>query len=468
MKKEHFLFVPILLLAMLITSCEIKDDDSTSPGGTDSSYTVTLTGDVVEAATGNPIGGATIKIIDGLTVKGAVTDNNGKYSTVLDVADDIDLVIIAFKQGFIADTTTTFVLKNTTTEVPIFALEEDANSAGETGLSGGAASINLYSQSASFIGVKESGSLESAEIVFEVRDSSGLLIDLDHAVDLTFSFGATPGGGEYLYPGTVKTNALGKAAVTLNTGTIAGVVQVIAQANIDGRTIRSKPILISIHGGFPTDDLFYVACEKLNYPFLGIIGESIDFTAYAGDKYNNPVRPGTAVYFTANYGIIGGSNLTSDAGTATVQLLTEPWPNDPVYGQGFFRVTASTADENLNTISTETVRLLSGPPILNVNPTSFNLDNGGSQSFTYTIMDVNGNPMSEGQTIAVTIESENIDIAGATEVKFPDTQSRSMTTFSFTVFDTKPDTVMVENVKIEISTTGPNSDTKIGLFGTGR
>ena len=468
MKKEHILLVLIPLLAILISSCEIKDDDTTSPDTTDSTYTVTLTGDVVEAATGNPISGATIKIIEGLTVKGAVTDVNGKFSTILDVSDDIDLIIVAFKQGYIADTTSTFALKNATTEVPIFELEKDANSSGGTGTSGGAASINLYSQSSSFVGVKESGALESAEIVFEVRDSAGILIDLDHAVDLNFSFGATPGGGEYLYPAVVKTNALGKASVTLNTGTIAGVVQIIAQATIDSRTIRSKPILISIHGGFPTDDIFYVACEKLNYPYLGIIGKSIDFTAYAGDKYNNPVRPGTAVYFTANFGIIGGSNLTDDAGTATVKLLTEPWPNDPVYGNGFFRVTAATADENLNNISTETVRLLSGAPILNVSPTSFNLENGGSQTFTYTIMDVNGNPMSEGQSIGVKIESENIDVAGATDIKFPDTQSRSMTSFSFTAYDTKPDTVVVESVKIEISTSGPNTDAKIVLFGTGR
>lgn len=468
MKKEHFLLVLIPLLAVLISSCEIKDNNSTNPNGTDSTYTVTLNGNVVEAATGNPISGATIKIIDGLTVKGAVSDDNGKFSTILDVSDDIDLIIVAFKQGFIADTTTTFAIKNAITEVPIFELEKDENSSGGTGTSGGAASINLYSQSASFIGVKESGSLESAELVFEVRDSSGVLIDIDHAVDLSFSFGATPGGGEYLYPASVRTNALGKASVTLNTGTIAGVVQIIAQASIDGNNIRSKPILISIFGGFPVDNLFYVACEKLNYPFLGIIGKDIPFTAYVGDKYNNPVRPGTAVYFTANYGIIGGSELTGDAGTATVNLLTEPWPSDPVFGAGFFKVTASTADENLNTISTETVRLLSGVPILNVSPTSFNLDNGGSQTFTYTVMDVNGNPMSEGQSIGVKIESENVELAGAIDFKFPDTQSKSFTSFSFTAFDAKPDTVFVENVNIEISTTGPNTDSKIVLTGTAR
>lgn len=349
-----------------------------------------------------------------------------------------------------------------------FNFKKDENSFGGSGSSGAAASINLHSQSANSIGVKESGSLESAEIIFEVRDSSGVLIDESHSVDISFTFGATPGGGEYLYPATVKSNALGKAAVTLNTGSIAGVVQIIAEANFDGKVIKSNPILIAIHGGFPEEDLFYVASEKLNYPYLGIIGKSIEFTAYAGDKYNNPVRPGTAVYFTTNSGIIGGSNLTGDIGTTSVNLLTEPWPDDPVHGRGFFTVIATTADENLNIISTETKRLQSGAPIMVVNPTSFNLENGGSQSFIFTVADINGNPMSEGQTINISIESEFIEVAGATEVKFPDTQSESWTTFSFTAYDSGADTVFVETATIEIVTSGPNTENKIVVTGSAR
>jgi len=468
MKKKIISIAFLSAFAIFISSCELKDDNPTNPTDTDSVYTVTVTGSVVEASSGDGINGATIKIVDGLTVKGTVTDNQGEFSTSIEVADDIDLVVIAFKEGYLADTTSVFAIKNTVTEVLLFQLEKDENSSGGIGISGGAASINLYSQSAASVGVKESGSLESADIVFEVRDSSGVLIDLSNAVDLNFTFGATPGGGEFLFPASAKTNALGKASVTLNTGTVAGVVQIIAEANIDGRIIRSKPILIAIYGGFPVQNIFYVACEKLNYPVLGIIGSSIEFTAYAGDKYNNPVRPGTSIYFTTNYGIIGGSNLTNDGGTASVNLLTEPWPNDPEYGPGFFRVTAKTADENLSTISTETIRLQSGAPILSVSPMSFNLENGGSQSFTYTIEDVNGNPMSEGQTVNVSIESENIKVAGATEVRFPDTQSRNWTAFSFIAFDSKADTVIAETVTIEIETGGPNSDTKIAITGTAK
>lgn len=463
MKRNYILFLILFITAVFVSSCELDEDSDSS----DSTYTVTLTGSVVDASDGDNISGATIKLIYDLSVSGTTTNDEGEFSTEIEVSDDTDVTVIVAKSGYLSDTTSVFAIASSTVEVPLFQLEiDDESSSSEIVSSGGAASINLYSQSASSIGVKESGDVESAEIVFEVRDSSGALIDETHAVEVNFSFGAMPDGGEYLYPASSETNALAKAAVTLNTGKVAGVVQVIAEATVGGNTIKSQPILIAIHGGFPTSDLFYVACEKLNYPALGVIGESITFTAYAGDKYNNPVRPGTAIYFTANYGIIGGSDLTGASGTASADLLTEPWPDDPVYGPGFFRVTAKTADEMHNTISTETVRLLSGAPYMSVSPSSFTLENGGTQSFTYTIADANGNPMSEGQTVNITVESEFVDVAGTTEVRFPDTQSKSWTAFSFIAFDTKPDTLYSEAVTIEISTAGSNSDATIIASGS--
>ena len=466
MKKNHIFLSIIITFALFLNSCELNKDSSDSD--TDTLGTVTLSGLVVEASTGNAISGATIRISDGLTVKGTTTNTLGVFSATFETEEDVDLEIIGTRDGYLPDTTSVFAIIESVTQVPLLQLKIDETSNGGSGTGGSAASINLFSQSSNFIGVKESGALESAQIVFEVRDSSGVLIDGSSPIDLSFTFGATPNGGEYLFPASVPTNALGKASVTLNTGTIAGVVQVIATASIDGKIIKSKPILIAIYGGFPEQDLFYVACEKLNYPALGVIGYDIDFTAYAGDKYNNPVRPGTAVYFTTNFGIIVGSNLTGELGTTSVKLLTEPWPVDPTKGAGFFRVTASTADENLNTISAETVRLLSGPPNLVITPLTFDIPNGGSQSFSYTIADVNGNPMSEGQLIQVSIESEFIQIAGAVSMKFPDTQSKSWTAFSFTAFDTKADTVFVEAVNIEVSTSGPNSDLKYTIGGIAR
>ncbi len=464
MTKNYLLFAFFLSFTLFFIGCEVGNDNPGSDN--DSTKTITLNGSVVDAYSGDGIANATIKISDGVSVKGTTTNETGGFSTTFPASNDLDLTIIVMKEGYFSDTTAVFAIVNKITKIPIFQLVANGNSNGGAGFSG-AASINFSSQSATSIGVKESGALESAEIIFEVRDSSGTLINESNAVELSFSFGATPGGGEYLYPASAKTNALGKATVTLNTGTIAGVVQVIAETTLNGKVIRSKPILISIHGGFPTQDLFYIACKKLNYPFLGIIGNPIVFTAYSGDKYNNPVRPGTSIYFTANFGIIGGSNITNEAGTASVTLLTEPYPNDPVYGAGFFTVKASTGTEDENTIFTSTVRLLSGHPIINVNPSTFNISNGGSQTFTYIVADINGNPMSEGQSIKVSIESEHYEVVGDTEVKMPDTQSKSWTSFSFTTYDTQPDSIKSEQISIEISTTGPNSDLKTTITGFG-
>ncbi len=62
-------------------------------------------------------------------------------------------------------------------------------------------------------------------------------------------------------PASAVSNTLGRASVTLNTGTIAGVAQIIAEFTINDVTVRSKPILIAIYGGFPDPNHFAVAAE---------------------------------------------------------------------------------------------------------------------------------------------------------------------------------------------------------------
>jgi len=94
-----------------------------------------------------------------------------------------------------------------------------------------------------------------------VLDSTGIPINSDNAITLNFSFGAGPGGGEYLYPASVRTNALGRASVT-NTGTIAGVAQIITEMVVNNIVIKSKPVLIAIHGGFPDPGSFCSCIRK--------------------------------------------------------------------------------------------------------------------------------------------------------------------------------------------------------------
>ena len=126
-------------------------------------------------------------------------------------------------------------------------------------------------------------------------------------------------------------------------------------------------------------------------------------------------------------------------------MLTQPFPdlNEQGYGPGFFRVTSSTVDENNTTIQTSTIRLLTGLPIITVDPNTFDIQNGGSQSFNFTVSDGNGNPMSAGQTISVKVNKGDLEVSGDVDVTMPDTQSKASTMFSFTAVDSKPDTTQL-------------------------
>ncbi len=236
----------------------------------------------------------------------------------------------------------------------------------------------------------------------------------------------------------------------------AGVVQIIAEVNLGFRVIRSKPVNIAIHGGLPDYNHFSIAPEYLNFPGLVEYGLFNKISAYVGDKYSNPVKPNTVVYFSTTGGIIQGSAPTNEMGVAIVQLMSAlPTPIHPTLGPGFATVRASTADENNQTISREIVVLFSGyPSNLSITPTTFSIPNGGSQAFNYTVADGNGNPIASGNTITVTVEG-NVKAQGDISINMPDTQSRGWTQFSFVVLDADPDKTEQAPVTIKIEVNGP-------------
>jgi hypothetical protein len=464
MKKKFLLYI-IIAAGLLIQGCKFgTDDDIINPPVTGK---VAVTGQIVESITGNPVFNASVKITDGTAQVNTTTNADGRFTAEIFIAEDKDLTIITFKEGYSTDTLRLYAVAGKPVTVPLIQIKQIQGTGGTS--SGGAATINLFQQSHQTLGVIESGANESAQIIFQVLDSTGVAIGSDNAVTVSFSLTAGPGGGEYLYPSSVRTNALGRAAVSMNTGTKAGVAQVTAEVVINNRSIKSKPISLAIHGGFPDEGHFAVATNALNFPLYGIIGAQISFTAYAGDKYSNPVRPGTAVYFSSNSGIIEGSDQTDDLGRATVTMLTQPFPDDGIYGPGFFTVTASTVNELQTSIFSNTLRLLSGPgQIYNVSPSTFDIPNGGAQSFTYVVSDQNGNPLAPGTTINVKVDEGDIKVSGDTEVKLPDTQSRAYTMFGFTAFDSKPEEEKVQNAVIIITVGGPNGEKKYTLSGLSR
>ncbi len=467
--KRLFAIVLILPL-LLIVSCK-KTDTASNPVSGSETGTVIINGEVIDFTTGSPIANAAIKLYglppDTTVIKHGFTDANGKYTIEFSVTGGIDLKVVAQKEGYTTDTTNVFAVAGRTLTATKLLLKS-------TGTGGGAgtvrkpASIYLASTSVPNIGIKGAGSLESVQLVFTVVDSSGVPLDLENAVNISFGLGASPGSGASLYPAVVRSNASGNAAVVLTSGTKAGVVQIVASVTSDGKTITSIPVPVSIHGGLPDLTHFSVVPAKLNIPGYNKFGVFDEITAYVGDKYSNPVRPGIAVYFNTDGGIIGGSALTSEMGVATVSLYSaNPLPTHPTFGPGFATITGSTIDENKATIQQSCLVLFSGLPFLTVSPTSFDIPNRGSQTFIYTVMDQNSNPLTEGTAISVDVEGKDYELQGDKAVTLPDTQSRSWTSFSFTISD-KVDTAAVNPLRVLIKSTGGNGKSQISISGVVR
>ena len=455
----------LIIFSMLITNCQ-KDSEIVTSGGDPTPLPggkSIITGQVVSQQTFSPIDSAQVQIFGTTVSLSFYTDSQGRFSFEVELESNEDLVINTSKENYIPESTEVTVVAGENLNVPIALEELDTSSSGPTG---DPVSIFLSQISSTTIGVKESGSPESTQIVFAAHDSEGRPIDEGHSVTVNFRLGSGPGGGEFLSPNSAPTSSSGQAAVTLTSGTKAGAVQVIAEIDLGGEMITSLPVGITIHGGLPDYTHFSIAPELLNFAGYNIFGIKNQITAFVGDKYANPVRPETAVYFTSTGGIIEGSTLTDFQGIGSVELISaEPRPFHSTLGAGFGTVTASTVDENSVIISRETIVLFSGIPQVSVTPTSINIPNAGSQSFSYYVGDQNGNPLAGGTSISVSVEGDDVDVQGDLSFTLPDTQSPAWTQFNFLVYDIV-DSVVSKPVTIRIATTGPNGDGFITISGT--
>lgn len=459
----------LLIFSIIAAGCESDTQVTGGSGDIDNQVnekTVTINGLVVSKLTNTAIDSAQVLINSPGGLIATYTDNQGKFSQDITISSSINLTLVVSKASYITDSVNVFVSANSdAVNVPAIKLDYNSTSAVP---SGDPVSIFVLSQSAKSIGVKESGSEETARIIFVVQDSAGVPVDLEHSVDVRFKFGASPGGGELLSPTVVKTNNNGEAAVNLTSGTIAGVVQIIAELTVGSKTITSLPVAISVHGGLPDLAHFSIAPFRLNFAGYNIFGLQNPITAYVGDKYGNPVRPLTSVYFTTTGGIIEGSAQTSIQGIGTANLISAfPQPTHPILGTGFATITATTADQNSTNISRQTVVLFSGVPWMSAAPTSFSISEGGAQSFTYTLSDQHSNPLASGTSIKVSVDGEDVKVQGDIDIQLPDTQSRAWTSFSFVVWDSKVDAENVLTpVVVTIKSDGPNGKAQVTLTGT--
>lgn len=406
---------------------------------TGSNDDVTITGNVIDGTTGNPISQAIVEITSPAEFAGTakVTDENGAFTfSAITVTESPTLILSIRKTGYVDGTINIPVSGGLEIilDQPIELQLIDSGEGGETGgeVSGpseGAATIELESINPTTLNIRGTGGTVNSLFVFQVQDSSGRNLDLNNAVDVNFTIVSGPGGGEGIIPQTVTTNAAGRATSSLFSGDIAGVVQIQAEIIRDDvdLTITSEPIAITIHGGFPTQDGFYLTSDQTNLESSN--SQETVITAKLVDRFSNPVKPGTAVYFSTSIGSIQGSQSAQSNQDGEVSVLF--WC-DGNFGDGV--VTASTVDENNVEITRDLPVVCSdSEAIIVVNPPTFAIDQGGSQKFTLTVTDKNGLPMSKGTIVRVIDNDGSYDLSGNTNVEIPNstTTGLGITRFEF-------------------------------------
>ncbi|MEM6645290.1 MAG: hypothetical protein AAF730_03465 [Bacteroidota bacterium] len=392
------------VLLVGLAGCDAFSSEEENPGGI-----VRFVGQVLNDETNNPVPGAFVQIqpYNNLPIE---TDAEGRYDFELEVDSTQTLTVVVSRDGFSSASVEVLGVVDRTISVPTLRIQQTVD---DQPVSGQASNILLLAQSAESIGVKESGSQEVVQITFQVADSLGRPIVLDQAVDVAFSLGVSPGGGEFIFPQRATTDNNGQVTANLSAGTRAGAVQLIAEANVGGRTIRSIPVGVAIHGGLPNQTHFSVGPDRFNFPGLLRFGIENRVSVIVGDQYANPVRPATAVYFTSSHGVVEGSTLTDELGRGSVTLLS----GNPLPGNGVGVVTARSADVDQNDVVGRTPLVFSGVPVVSVSPAVARID----QTYDVTVVDPNGNPLVAGTSLSIRVEGTRVKAVGNTSVIFDDT-----------------------------------------------
>ncbi|MFQ6115715.1 MAG: Ig-like domain-containing protein, partial [bacterium] len=199
------------------------------------------------------------------------------------------------------------------------------------------------------LGVKDSGRNQTLTITADVIDSkNNPVIDGTYVV---FSIYSSPGGGEFLSSSTPIPTLNGKAQVSLNSGIRSGTVRILAEVTDEFGVslvpeVRAVSTEIIIFAGPPfiedVNDLstshLSVGVKPLNVYGWNVVNNTAMVTAVVGDKFNNPVPAGTAVFFTTSAGVISTyTGFTNEDGIATVTIHTgQPYPTIDRYHNTFF------------------------------------------------------------------------------------------------------------------------------------
>ncbi|MCL4306584.1 Ig-like domain-containing protein [bacterium] len=295
------------------------------------------------------------------------------------------------------------------------------------------------------VGVRGSGRNETLLITALVRDANNNPV-LD-GTNVFFNINNSPGGGDFLSSTGAIPTINGLATVAYNSGTVSGTARI--RAVCQGVSGVSTEILI--YAGPPYIENVLDGClsshmaigaTPCNMFGMDRVGESVELVCLVGDRYNNPVTPGTAVYFTTSGGVVTtATGYTDSAGFARVTLYSgnplptvSRWLNsltDPNLGtailcsdvpdrDGVAKILVKTAGvdatgDSVWVWSTTNVTFDYSQPILNLrevtvngNPNERTLFIGENALIRFALHDFNFWPMVSGTVVTFSASSGNV------------------------------------------------------------
>ncbi len=258
-------------------------------------------------------------------------------------------------------------------------------------------SINL-SFSPRAVWVKDTGRNQTLTIKAEVVDSkNNPVIDGTY---VKFSIYASPGGGECLSADDPVPTVNGIAQISFRSGTRSGPVRIQAEITDESGNPLTPPVRaisteILIFAGPPyIEDItdvstshLAVGSAKKNIRGWDWVNNTTTVTVVVGDKYNNPVAEGTAVYFTMTAGLITTYTGYTDAnGVASVTIHTgNPVPTIDRYYNTFY-------EPNFGTVIPGPIPDFEGGLVLN-SQGNYGENDGVARVLAVTEgVDANGNP----------------------------------------------------------------------------
>lgn len=458
---------------LTLSGCSLFEDDP---------VTAVVSGQVT-TSDGVPVSGVEVTALLGDTELRQFTGRDGRYSFRFDIeeAATAEVTVQVIVDGTAAGESVVTVTSDEPEQTDVnFTLSlQDGGGPIASEPSGPLARLVVASSSDPVLRVRESGGPETVSITFAGVDSLGRRVDADNATRIRFRLGQNPGGGLVVNPTETETNARGEATAVVASGTRSGVVQLIAEATVDGSIVRSDPVRITIHGGLPDNDHFSIGPVRRNIPGLVRFNETTSIETITGDQYSNPVVPGTAIYFATTHGLIEGSTETDGQGLGQATIRSaNPLPT----ADGIAIVTAETADRDGNRVFQQTPVIFSGPTQVSVSPTS-----AGFGAYSLTVSDALGNPIVGGSTVSVSAEGEGAEVVGYSSTTIDDTDittsdtngdgelqasevtvrtGEGITSFPFVVTaDPEVASPVVESITIVVNS--PNGSVELLLFPSG-